>query len=131
MWPLDIHLPKPGARPACSSARGHRRKVRTTSLSRRKSYCLKCSKPNPGPPVVSISTIRDRPMPSGLSHAKMLLAGSFWADAFGAGALAAEEAGAGVVWARRVSAAAGSAAGGRDGVVAAVTAASEPVAWAI
>jgi hypothetical protein len=40
---------------------------------------------------VSISTIRDRPMPSGLSHAKMLLAGSFWAGAFGAGALAAED----------------------------------------
>jgi len=57
-----------------------------------------------------------------------LLAGLFWSDAFSAGALAAEEAGAGVVWARRVGAAAGSGAGGRDGVVAVVTAASEPVA---
>src|SRR5438105_7829894 len=39
-------------------------KVRTTSLSRRKSSSLKCSKPKPGPPVVSISTVR--PMPSAL-----------------------------------------------------------------
>ena len=30
------------------------------SLSRRKSYCLKCWKTKPGPPVVSISTIRER-----------------------------------------------------------------------
>src|SRR5436190_20472264 len=37
-------------------------KVSTTSLSRRKSSSLKCSKPKPGPPVVSISTVR--PMPS-------------------------------------------------------------------
>ena len=51
----------------------------------------------------------------------MLLAGSFWAEAFGAG----------VVWATRVGAAAGSVAGGRDGVAAAVTGASEPVACAI
>src|SRR5262245_58485567 len=36
-------------------------KVRTTSLSRRKSCCLKCSKPNPGPPLVSISTTRVTP----------------------------------------------------------------------
>src|SRR6478752_6123248 len=39
-------------------------KVSTTSLSRRKSSSLKCSKPKPGPPVVSISTVR--PMPSAL-----------------------------------------------------------------
>ena len=48
-------------------------KVRTTSLSRRKSYCLKCSKPKPGPPVVSISTMRERPIPPGRSHAGMAL----------------------------------------------------------
>src|SRR5687767_4885726 len=36
-------------------------KVRTTSPGRRKSYILKCSKPKPGPPVVSISTTRDTP----------------------------------------------------------------------
>src|SRR5262249_18909447 len=33
-------------------------KVSTTSPSRRKSWLLKCSKPKPGPPVVSISTTR-------------------------------------------------------------------------
>src|SRR6478736_7162722 len=36
-------------------------KVSTTSLSRRKSSSLKCSKPKPGPPVVSISTVRATP----------------------------------------------------------------------
>lgn len=39
-------------------------KVSTTSLSRRKSCILKCSKPKPGPPVVSISTVRAMPMAS-------------------------------------------------------------------
>ena len=43
-------------------------KVRTTSLSRRKSCCLKCSKPKPGPPVVSISTVRATPSAPGLSQ---------------------------------------------------------------
>src|SRR6202042_1011912 len=43
-------------------------KVSTTSLSARKSSCLKCSKPKPGPPVVSISTTRLRPSASGLAH---------------------------------------------------------------
>src|SRR5581483_3376029 len=41
-------------------------KVSTTSFSTRKSYCLYCSKPNPGPPVVSISTVRARPSALGL-----------------------------------------------------------------
>src|SRR6478735_6111099 len=49
-------------------------KVKTTSLSRKKSYCLKCSKPKPGPPVVSISTMRVKPMPPGLSHTGMAVA---------------------------------------------------------
>src|SRR5437763_289900 len=40
--------------------------VSTTSLARRKSCSLKCSKPNPGPPVVSTSTMRDRPSALGL-----------------------------------------------------------------
>src|SRR5579883_3065535 len=40
-------------------------KVRTTSPGCRKSYCLKCSKPKPGPPVVSISTTRETPSASG------------------------------------------------------------------
>ena len=42
--------------------------VSTTSLSRRKSSCLKCSKPNPGPPVVSISTTRAIPIASGFAQ---------------------------------------------------------------
>src|SRR5579862_6349441 len=36
-------------------------KVSTTSPGCRKSYCLKCSNPKPGPPVVSISTTRETP----------------------------------------------------------------------
>src|ERR1700740_1593003 len=44
-------------------------KVSTTSLSERKSNCLKCSKPKPGPPVVSISTTRETPSASGLAQA--------------------------------------------------------------
>src|ERR1700740_1573176 len=55
------------------SGHGPSSKVSTTSLSRRKSYCLKCSLPNAGPPVVSISTTRERPSASGLAH--VLLAG--------------------------------------------------------
>src|SRR3954470_4782430 len=38
--------------------------VSTTSLSLRKSSCLKCSKPKPGPPVVSICTTRETPSTS-------------------------------------------------------------------
>src|ERR1700704_2462830 len=41
-------------------------KVSTTSPSRRKSWLLKCSKPKPGPPVVSISTTRLIPRALGL-----------------------------------------------------------------
>src|SRR5215475_13209988 len=41
-------------------------KVSTTSPSRRKSWVLKCSKPKPGPPVVSISTVRETPSAFGL-----------------------------------------------------------------
>ena len=40
--------------------------VRTTSLARRKSCCGKCSEPKPGPPVVSISTVRVTPSALGL-----------------------------------------------------------------
>src|SRR5438046_8402498 len=43
--------------------------VSTTSLSSRKSSCLKCSKPNPGPPVVSISTVRAMPSALGFEQA--------------------------------------------------------------
>src|SRR5712671_5757576 len=41
-------------------------KVSTTSPGRRKSWLLKCSKPKPGPPVVSISTTRAMPSALGL-----------------------------------------------------------------
>src|ERR1700722_14985916 len=61
--------------------------VSTTSLSRRKSSCLKCSKPKPGPPVVSISTTRPIPSASGLAQAA--LAGAGGAAGAGAGAAAA------------------------------------------
>src|SRR5437588_11250554 len=46
-------------------------KVSTTSLSLRKSSSLKCSKPKPGPPVVSISTVRATPSASALLHAAL------------------------------------------------------------
>src|ERR1700684_2894411 len=64
--------------------------VSTTSLSCRKSSCLKCSNPNPGPPVVSISTTRPIPSASGLAQAALAGAGA----AGGAGAGAACGAGA-------------------------------------
>ena len=44
-------------------------KVSTTSLSARKSNCLYCWKPKPGPPVVSITTMRLTPSASGLAQA--------------------------------------------------------------
>src|ERR1700722_2719006 len=70
--------------------------VRTTSLSRRKSSCLKCSKPKPGPPVVAISTTR--PIPSAPGLAQGALAGASAAAGAGAGAAAgAATAGGGVV----------------------------------
>src|ERR1700716_1531363 len=50
--------------------------VSTTSWSRRKSSCLKCSKPNPGPPVVS----------SALGFAHGAFAGAGAAAGAGAGA---------------------------------------------
>src|SRR5438105_11322582 len=50
--------------------------VSTTSWSRRKSSCLKCSKPNPGPPVVSISTMRLTPSALGLAQGALAGAGA-------------------------------------------------------
>src|SRR3954447_23249282 len=47
------------------TCQGPSSKVSTTSLSFRKSSCLKCSKPKPGPPVVSICTTRETPSASG------------------------------------------------------------------
>src|SRR5271168_2432850 len=67
------------------TGQGPSSKVSTTSLSRRKSSCLKCSKPNPGPPVVSISTTRAIPSASGLAQGGLAGAGA----AAGAGAVAA------------------------------------------
>src|SRR3954466_11476016 len=46
------------------TSHGPSSKVSTTSLSLRKSSCLKCSKPKPGPPVVSICTTRETPSTS-------------------------------------------------------------------
>src|SRR5271168_2980851 len=70
------------------SGHGPSSKVNTTSLSRRKSYCLKCSVPKAGPPVVSISTTRDRPSALGLLQTGMaVLEGG--GLALGAGAAAA------------------------------------------
>ena len=66
-------------------------KVSTTSWSRRKSSCLKCSKPKPGPPVVSISTVR--PTPSALGLVQAARAGCAVAGA-AAGAAAASGAAA-------------------------------------
>src|SRR5207237_5314369 len=69
-------------------------KVSTTSPSRRKSCALKCSKPNPGPPVVSISTTRETPNALGLLHELVGMAAGIgalaWATAAGASAARAE-----------------------------------------
>src|SRR6266571_1370510 len=60
--------------------------VSTTSLSRRKSRSLKCSKPKPGPPVVSISTVRPMPSALGLVQAGLAGAGAAAGGAWGAAA---------------------------------------------
>src|SRR5215472_16297855 len=73
------------------SGHGPSSKVSTTSLSRRKSYCLKCSVPKAGPPVVSICTTRDRPIAFGLLHCGIDVAGA----GAGAGDCEATAAGAG------------------------------------
>src|SRR5207245_11698267 len=65
--------------------------VNTTSLSRRKSRSLKCSKPKPGPPVVSISTVRPIPSAFGLLQGGLVGAGA----AAGAGAACGAAAAAG------------------------------------
>src|SRR5882672_4259115 len=70
--------------------------VSTTSLSRRKSRSLKCSKPKPGPPVVSISTVRPMPSALGLVQAGLAGAGAAAGVAWGAAAGAAVPLAAGV-----------------------------------
>src|SRR5262252_78202 len=71
------------------SGHGPSSNVSTTSLSRRKSYCLKCSVPNAGPPVVSISTTRESPIAFGLLQVGMLFADGGLAAAAGGGAAGA------------------------------------------
>src|SRR3954447_26234948 len=64
--------------------------VSTTSLSLRKSSCLKCSKPKPGPPVVSICTTRATPSASAaLLQATLGDGGAGGAAGGGAGVAAA------------------------------------------
>src|SRR5271166_1306650 len=70
-------------------------KVSTTSPSRRKSYALNCSKPKPGPPVVSISTTREMPSALGLpGQEAVAVAGGMAADCACAGAGAGAATGA-------------------------------------
>src|SRR5580658_2851425 len=88
------------------SGHGPSSKVSTTSLSRRKSYCLKCSVPNAGPPVVSICTMRESPIALGLLH------GGIVVDEAALAALAGAAAGAGAFWATSVGAAEGGVAPG-------------------
>src|ERR1700681_703378 len=90
------------------SGHGPSSNVSTTSLSRRKSSCLKCSKPKPGPPVVSISTAR--PMPSALGLAQAIFAGAAAAAGFPGAAAAAGFAGAGAAAGAGAGAACGAAA---------------------
>src|SRR3982074_2449842 len=61
--------------------------VSTTSPSRRKSWLLKCSKPKPGPPVVSISTTREIPKALGLLQVEGTGAGAAWATTIGCSAV--------------------------------------------
>src|SRR4051794_17716141 len=67
------------------SFQGPSSKVRTTSPGCRKSCSLNFSAPKPGPPVVSISTVRDTPSALGLpgQAAGVAVAGSAWADGLG------------------------------------------------
>src|SRR5580700_8993182 len=78
-------------------------KVSTTSPGCRKSYCLKCSKPKPGPPVVSTSTTREMPSASGWPGQLTGVAGAGGGAAAGVAAGAAAGAGTGTtastVWA--------------------------------
>ena len=64
-------------------------KVSTTSPSRRKSWLLKCSKPKPGPPVVSISTVRETPSALGLPGHETAVVGATVAACGGAAAAGA------------------------------------------
>src|ERR1700730_6585798 len=76
------------------TGQGPSSKVSTTSLSRRKSSCLKCSQPTPGPPVEPISPTRATPRASGLAHAGFAAAGAGAGAGAACGAAAALGAGA-------------------------------------
>src|SRR5262249_40676178 len=100
-------------------SQGPSSKVSTTSLFRRKSCCLKCSKPKPGPPVVSISTVRETPKASGLSQRGAATRGGGGGAAAGAGADAGTRARAGggaAAGAGAAAAGAGAAAASAGGV---------------
>src|SRR3954470_1632404 len=71
------------------TSQGPSSNVSTTSLSLRKSSCLKCSKPNPGPPVVSICTTRETPSASALLLQATFGPGGGAGAACGAGAAGA------------------------------------------
>src|SRR5215469_5846512 len=87
-----VHWPASAARTSSVlRGQGPSSKVSTTSPGCRKSYCLKCSNPKPGPPVVSISTVREIPSASLLPGQSTGLAGG------GAGVAAGTE-GAAAVW---------------------------------
>src|SRR3954468_1979527 len=87
-----VHCAASAARTAgVLRGQGPSSKVSTTSPGRRKSWLLKCSKPKPGPPVVSISTTRETPSASGLAQvdAALLAAGGVNAAGAAAGATVA------------------------------------------
>src|SRR5262245_9645500 len=94
-------------------------KVNTTSPGRRKSWLLKCSKPKPGPPVVSTSTMRATPRALGLlqdetgAGAKAAGPGSERDGAAAGVGACATTAGGGVVFCGAGAAAAGSSLTGR------------------
>src|SRR6476620_6662738 len=68
-------------------------KVSTTSPSRRKSWVLKCSKPKPGPPVVSTSTTRETPSALGLPGQEFVAAAAAGVPVVACAAAAAGAAG--------------------------------------
>src|ERR1700730_1716953 len=126
-WPIGkktalVQWAASAARTSCVlCGQGPSSKVSTTSPGCRKSYCLKCSKPKPGPPVVSISTTRETPN-------ALLLPGQLIGAAAGGGAAAGAAGGVMAAAAAMADAAgcagAGAAAGATAGAGAGATAAT-------
>src|SRR4051812_3715400 len=82
-----VHCAASAARTAgVLRGQGPSSKVSTTSPGRRKSWLLRCSKPKPGPPVVSTSTTRDTPSASGLAQLDAALLAAGGVNAAGAAA---------------------------------------------